>query len=156
MDCANLGIAVGRDRNADPAAADEDAALGLARRDGLAHGLAEVWIVDGSGRIRAEIQHFVTRFLQVALENFLKVEAGMIRRDRDGAPRHIDDRSPLAVEPPDTISGAAMSPFRKIVESDPQDTESGTKKARHRAGPLLCKAGWPYFFIGADLPSFQT
>ena len=73
-------------------------------------------------------RHLVHAHVQVALQDFLKVEAGMIRRDRDGAPRHIDDRPPLAIEPPDTISGAAMSPFRKIVESDPQDAEMVRKR----------------------------
>ena len=57
----------------------------------LAHGVAVVWIVDRSRRIGAEIEHGVTCLLQVALENFLQVEAGMIRRDRDGGPRHLDD-----------------------------------------------------------------
>ena len=38
---ADLGIAVGRDRDADAGAADQHAALGLARGDRLAHGLAE-------------------------------------------------------------------------------------------------------------------
>ena len=66
--------------------------------DRLAHGLAEVRIVDRCRRIGAKIEHRVTCLLQVALENFLQVEAGMIRRDRDGGPRHLDDRSPLAVE----------------------------------------------------------
>ena len=61
--------------------------------------VAEVRIVDRSRRIGAEIQHGVTRLLQVALENLLQVEAGMIRRDRDGAPRHLDDRSPLQLSP---------------------------------------------------------
>ena len=61
---------------------------------------AEVRIVDRSCGIGAEIEYSVTCLLQVALENFLQVEAGMIRRDRDGGPRHIDDRSPLAVKSP--------------------------------------------------------
>ena len=39
-------------------------------------------------RSLAEVEHGMARFLQVALQHFLKVEAGMIRRDRDGAPRH--------------------------------------------------------------------
>src|SRR5215216_1433817 len=126
-----LGVAVGRHRDTDPGAADQHAALGLARGHGIGHGCPEVRIVDRLGGVGAEVQHLETRLLQVALENLLKVEAGMIRRDRDGAPRHVDDRSPLAVEPPDTISGAAVSPSPKIVESGLQDVES----AQESAGP---------------------
>src|SRR5258708_1647855 len=103
------GGAVGGDRHADAGPANQDTTVDLARGDGVGHGLAEVGIVDRLGRIGAEVEHLVTRLLQVALENLLEVEAGMIRRDRDGAPRHLDDRSPLAVDLPVTISGAAMS-----------------------------------------------
>ncbi len=51
-----------------------------------AHGHAKIGIVDGLGRMGSQIQHVVTRFLQVTFQNLLEVEAGMIRRDRDGAP----------------------------------------------------------------------
>ena len=85
---AHLGIAVGRDRDADPRAADQNSLVGLAGSDRIAHGLAEVGIIDRSRRIGAEIEYGVTCLLQVALQNFLQVEAGMIRRDRDGGPRH--------------------------------------------------------------------
>jgi hypothetical protein len=127
-DCANPGVAIGRDGDSDAAAADQHTPLRPARGNGVAHGLPEIRIIDGIGRIRAKIQHVVTRFLQVALQDFLKVEAGMIRRDRDGAPRHIDDRSPLSIEPPDTISGAAVSRSPKIVETDPQDIDLERKR----------------------------
>jgi hypothetical protein len=93
--------------------------------------------------------------LQVTLEQFLQVEAGMIRRDRDAGPRHLDDRSPLAVETPDTISGVVALPAPKIVESEPQDAEIAKKKARLSPGPLSRPSG-AYLGIGADFPPFQT
>src|SRR5688572_28990186 len=120
----HLGVAIGGHRDADACAADQHTALGLARGHGIGHGCPEVRIVDRLGGVGAEVQHLETRLLQVALENLFQVEAGMIRRDRDGAPRHVDDRSPLAVEPPDTISGAAVSRSPKIVEMALQDIES--------------------------------
>src|SRR5471030_1492291 len=120
-------VAIRRDRDADARTAHQDALLRLARGDGVAHCLAEVGIVDRSRRIRAEIEHHVTGLLQVALQKFLEVEAGMIRRDRDRGPRHLADRSPLAVEPSDTISGAAVSRSPKIMESGPQETETQRK-----------------------------
>src|ERR1044072_5386448 len=128
----DLGIAVGGHRDADAGAAHQHAALGLARGHGVGHGRAEIRIIDRLGGVGAEVQYLEACLLQVALENLLKVEAGMIRRDRDGAPRHFDDRSPLAVEPPDTISGAAVSRFPKIVESGLQDVESAQEKRRPR------------------------
>ncbi len=82
----HLRVAVGGHRDADAGAADQHAALGLARGHGVGHGHAEVRIVDRLGGVGAEVQHLETRLLQVALENLLQVEAGMIRRDRDGAP----------------------------------------------------------------------
>src|SRR5438094_5958372 len=121
---AYLGFAVGGHRNADSGAAHQDAARGPAAGDGIGHGLAEVGIVDRLGGTGAKIEHFVTGLLQVALENLLKVEAGMIRRDRDGAPRHFDDRSPLGVELSVTISGAVMSRSPQNRETRPQDIES--------------------------------
>src|SRR6266850_2057535 len=102
-------VAVGGDRHADSGAADQDAAVGLARGDGVGYGVAEVGIIDRLDRVGAEIQHLVTRLLQVALENLLEVEAGMLPPARARAPPHLDDRSPLAVDLPVTISGAAMS-----------------------------------------------
>jgi hypothetical protein len=79
--------------------------------------------------------------LQVALKNLLQVEAGMIRRDRDGAPRHLDDRSPLAVDLPDTISGAAVSRSPKIVGSGLQDVESPQENREPRMETAVAAVG---------------
>src|SRR5476649_362826 len=120
-------VAIRRDRDADARTAHQHALLRLARGDCVAHCLTEVGIIDRRRRIRAEIKHGVTGLLQVALQKLLEVEAGMIRRDRDRDPRHLSDRSPLAVEASDTISGAAVSRSPKIMESGPQETETKRK-----------------------------
>src|SRR5258707_1048949 len=81
------------------------------------------------------LEEHLQRFTRIAFEYFLQVEAGVIRRDRDGAPRHLDDRSPLAVEPPNTTCGGAMSRCPKIVGSRPQDLDRPKKKGPAKPGP---------------------
>src|SRR4051812_46839608 len=106
---AHHGITIGGDRDADAGTADEDSPVRSAGGDRIGQGDTVIRIVDGSGRVGAEVKHSVSRLLQVALENLLKVEAGMVRRDRDGGPRHRSLDAPLQIETPDTTSGAAVS-----------------------------------------------
>src|SRR5215813_3004661 len=49
-------------------------------------------------RIGAKIEHLVTGYVRVAFRSSREAEVGMIRHDRDGAPRHSDHRSLLPVD----------------------------------------------------------
>src|SRR6185312_12604422 len=123
------------DRDADARTADDDAALGLAAGDRLAHGGAVVRIVDRRGGVGAEVKHSVTCLLQVALENLLQVEAGVIRRDRDGGPRHRDWTPLYRLSPRIPHRGDRCHVGPQIMETTHKTLIRKRKRAR-RTGPF--------------------
>src|SRR5262249_15315316 len=71
------------DRHADPGAADQDAAVGFAGRDGTRHLLREVRIVDGDFAGGALVGHRVAEGFDDGLDFLLGGVTGVVRPDRD-------------------------------------------------------------------------
>ena len=80
---ADAGNLVGGDGHADARAADEDAALVLARGHGAGNGRGEIRIVDRVFRLGAEVAIGNPASIQEALDVFLETHPRMIRADRD-------------------------------------------------------------------------
>jgi transketolase len=78
---ADAGELVRRDRGADPGAADEDAALGLAGEEGLGEGPCHVGIIDARlGLVDAEIDELVARGANGAGDSRLQLDPAVVER----------------------------------------------------------------------------
>ena len=77
------GHAVGGDRDADSASADDDAALRPPGGDGPADGEAVVGVVDGDGGGGAEVEHLVAELGRAAGEELFQLEARVVGAERD-------------------------------------------------------------------------
>ena len=81
---ANAGELIHRDGCSDTAAANQNAAFGLAGQDGIAHLFRIVGVIDGVCRVSSYIKHAKTKMLQVRDYIRLKFHARVVRSDDDG------------------------------------------------------------------------
>ena len=86
---AHRRVSVGGDRDADPAATQGNAELGLAARDGIGQDVAEIGIIDRSLAIRAEVADLVSGLTQPRGELGLEREGGVIGGDGEFHPAPI-------------------------------------------------------------------
>ena len=75
---AALGVAVDGDRDADARAADGDAALGRAGRDGVRQPSAEIGIIDAFGVVGAEVADVIAKLAEPHRQLALEGETGMV------------------------------------------------------------------------------
>src|SRR5580658_1474819 len=80
---ADLAIAIGRDRHADPGTAYQHASARAPRANGLRHLLREIRIVDRIAAHCAEIDDLVTERAKLRHESAFQIEAAVIGSDDD-------------------------------------------------------------------------
>src|SRR3546814_10949695 len=76
---ARGGVAIDRNRDADPRPAERDAAFGAAFGDGLAKRVAVIGIIDAVGAVGAEILDFVAGFETPVGESGFQLPGGVVR-----------------------------------------------------------------------------
>ena len=77
----DAGHFVGHDGHAKPGAADEHAAVSIAAGNRARNLVGIVGVIDGVGRVGAEVEHLVSKRAQVICKGSLLVEAAMIGSD---------------------------------------------------------------------------
>ena len=77
------GNLVGRDSHADPGAADEDAALGVARRDPLSHGCSEIGVVNALVRVGALVGDLMIIGFEHTLDPVFEGDSSVIGANPD-------------------------------------------------------------------------
>src|SRR2546430_791865 len=144
----DAGQLVGRDRHAEPGAADEDTPVGLARDDRPGHGGGVVGIVHGLGGLGAAVHDLVTPLDQPGLEVFFEGEARVVRTEGDRAHTATISVGGEACQATYMSGAIPLTAPARGVRCDPRRLRRGrrvTVPSRRRRGTCRASAygcGW--------------
>jgi len=94
--CADVGVTVCGNGNADTRSTNGNTVTGLAICDGLADCMTEVWIIHGISIVCAQIKHIKAQPIEVSFQQLFHFIAAMISCNGNDFARHRSKISRLA------------------------------------------------------------